>query len=88
MSDIGTVTLQPSDEYQDLSVLLNTTFTQGKDYIIQVEGDIRFCEKSTKPTKGGFRINFNKPFTYEAGSDKLWVKALSNIKNNTIVVAD
>lgn len=88
MSEIGSISLQPTDEFQDLAELLNTTFTEGKTYTIQVEGEVMFSEKDTKPTKGCFRINFNYPFDYIAGTDKLWVKAVSNIKSNRIAVAD
>lgn len=88
MSELATISLQPNAEYQDLATLAGVTFTEGKKYILQVEGDVKLCEKATKPTIGGFRVNFNYPFDYEAGSDTLWVKAYSTIKSNTIVIAD
>lgn len=88
MSNLATITLQPNAEYQDLATLAGITFTEGTKYTIQVEGDVKLCESATKPTTGGFRINFNDPFEFEAGTDPLWVKAYSTIKNNTIVIAD
>ena len=88
MSELATITLQPNAEYQNLATLAGVTFTEGTKYTLQVEGDIKLCEKATKPTAGGFRVNFNYPFEFEAGSDPLWVKAYSTIKSNTIVIAD
>lgn len=50
---------------------------------------LRFKNRlSITPVSGGFRVNFNYPFDYEAGGDKLWVKAMSNIKSNSITIAD
>lgn len=88
MSDLGTVTVQPSTEYQDLGALAGVTFASGTTYTLQVEGDVKLCEKATKPTSGGFHINFNEPFQFEASGDTLWVKAYSTIKSNTITIAD
>ena len=88
MSDLGTVSIQPSAEYQDLGTLAGVTFASGTTYTLQVEGDVKICEKATKPTSGGFRVNFNYPFDYEAGGDTLWVKAMSNVKSNSITIAD
>lgn len=85
MSNLATVTLQPDDEYQDLSELAGITFVEGKKYTLQVEGDVRLCEKDTKPTSGGTRVNFIYPFEYEASSDTLWVK---NLKQKTLYPAD
>lgn len=85
MSNLATVTIQPDDEYQDLAELAGITFTEGKKYTLQVEGDVRLCEKDTKPTSGGFHIMSSEPFEYEAGSDTLWVK---NLKQKTLYPAD
>ena len=89
MSDLGTAKIPFNSEYNNVETLLGATFTEGKTYSIQVEGDVRLCEKSTKPTKGGFRISFLDPFEFEYdGTNKLWAKCCSPVKDSYITVAD
>ena len=88
MSDLGTVKISLT-EYQNVETLLNTTFEEGKTYTIQVEGDVRLKETETQPTTGGFRVNFSYPFDFEYdGTNTLWAKSLSSLKDSYITVAD
>lgn len=89
MSNIGTAKIPFSSDYQSLETLLNTSFTANTKYTIQVDGDVKLCEASSKPSAGGFRINFLEPFEFEYdGTNGLWVKPLSFFKDSYITVAD
>lgn len=88
MSNLATVTLQSNTEYTNLATLASITFTQGEVYTLQIDGDVMICEKATKPTAGGFRINYNYPFQFEAGTDALWVKNVGKNADSIINIAD
>lgn len=89
MSNLGTVKIDFDNDYHNVETLLNTTFTQNTKYTVQVEGDVKLCEAASKPSTGGFRINFSYPFEFEYdGTNGLWAKALSATKDSYIIVAD
>lgn len=91
MSNLKTVSVAPSTEYQNLATLAGITFVSGTTYSIQVEGDVMVCESATKPTEPterGTHVFWPQPFIFDAGSDPLWVKNLREFENAIINISD
>lgn len=88
MSNEAFVTVQPDTDYQNLATLASITLTEGDTYTLQlVRGDIMIQEAGSKPSSGGFHINFNIPFQFTAGTDALWVKNLREFEEAVINIA-
>lgn len=93
MANIATVVIS-SDAYVDLTEEIRKkipsfSFTAGSTYILQARGAAKICEKSTQPVGDeGFRIKFTEPFTYIAGTEKLWVARGTVLTNVVINVAE
>lgn len=88
MSNLATITVKQSDEYQNLATLASVTFTAGTTYVIQVSGEVIVCEKATKPTTGGFYVTNDEPFEFVAASDPLWIKNLQKNVPAIVNIAD
>lgn len=88
MSNVKYIEVTPNTDYQNIATLGSISFTNGKTYTLQVEGDVMLCEAASKPEKGGFHINTNEPFQFEAGTDALWVKNLREFNSAYVNIAD
>lgn len=78
MSNLWYGSIQTDGEYVTLSSISGVTFTSGTTYTLQVKGKCYLCEKSAKPTSGGFLITEEMPIQYAAGSDDLYVRNVSD----------
>ena len=71
MANLATITVKTNGEYADLATLASVTFTSGNKYQIQVQ-NLAYLREGTNGK--GFLITSDKPFTYVAGSDDLYIK--------------
>lgn len=78
MANLGFFEIDTDGEYVNLSDITGITFASGKTYLIQIQGSCNLCESATKPTKGGFLINKNEPFSYTSNGTTLWVCTVSS----------
>lgn len=71
--NLAIFSVEPSQEYLDVSELSGVTFSSGTSYQIQIRGAATFCESDTKPTEGGTYWDRIKPFTFICKGKKLWI---------------
>lgn len=89
MTNLATISVEPSTEYQNLGTLAGVTFTSGNTYVIQIKGDVLVCEANAKPTTlTGFHIFKEMPFEFVAGSNPLWIRNLREYDSAIVNIAD
>lgn len=89
MANLGTFTLKPNIEYQNLATVTGVTFESGKTYQLQITGRAMLCEKETKPENGfnGFRI-INDTWSFDCDGTPLWFRDVSETEDFIINIAD
>lgn len=86
MANLWYGSIKTDGDYATLASISGVTFTADKTYTIQVKGKCYLCEKSSKPTSGGFLVTEGMPVQYTAGTGSLYVKNISDFC--TINIAD
>ena len=89
MTNLATISVEPSTEYQNLATLASVTFTAGTTYVIQIKGNVLVSETASKPTElGGFHIYNEEPFEFVAASNPLWIRNLDQYEDAIVNIAD
>ena len=78
MANLWYGSINTGGDYATLASISGQTFTNGTTYTIQVKGKCYLCEKSSKPTSGGFLVTEGMPVQYTASTDSLYVKNISD----------
>lgn len=90
MANLGTFTLKPSVEYQNLASVTGVTFTSGQSYQLQIRGDCMLCEDSISPEQTGFegfRI-INDTWTFICRGNPIWFKNYTQTQDVIINIAE
>lgn len=90
MANLGTFTLEPNTEFQNLATVTGVTFTNGTTYQLQIRGDIYLCESVNQPDDRGdegFRI-VNDTWSFDCKGVDLWFRNFSQEQDVVINIGD